>query len=1161
MNIYAMVSVALVLYMTLCWFLGSVLGLKGGDLWILRGGLALIGFVVAAAYIWYQLKNVMPRRKAGESAPSGGATGGDGELDLLVREAESRLAASALGRKASIANLPVILFVGREGSAKTSAVVHSGLEPELLAGHVFQENLVAPTRTANLWFTRRTVLAEVGGRLVEDAGSLSKFLRKLRPGTLSSLVGRGEQAPRAAVLCFSLEEFLAPGASDAVAATSRKMRAWLEGAAQTLGVRLPVYVLFTKADRVASFNEYVRNLGADEAGQVLGATVAPPEGQSSGVYGERETQRLTEVFNNLFYSLSDRRPDFLAREHDPATLPGVYEFPRELRKLRAPIVQFLVDVCRPSQLQAGPFLRGFYFSGVRAVVTQEATALPPRPQAARPVAGGATQVFTVGSTSQSMEPTAQQTLTTRRVPQWLFLSHLFSDVLLADAAATGSGAGVRVSRLRRILLAAAACLALLYSIALIVSYAGNKSLENRALDAVRAIGSAQSSATETPNLEMLTRLETLRQSLETLTGYQREGAPLRLRWGLYAGDDLYPAVRSAYYSRFSRLLFGGTQVKLMDVLQRLPAAPMPTDEYSPVYDTLKAYLITTSNHDKSTKLFLAPVLMKYWSEGRNPEADRLALVRKQFDFYAEDLVLSNPFSSQNDAGLVDRGRRYLSQFAGLERVYQFMLAEASKQNPGFNFNQKFPGSSQAVINNKEIAGAFTKGGWDFMQKNIPNADRFFAGEQWVLGSQGGAGIDRAQTEQQIRQRYTADFIAQWRAFLQATSVVRYANLKDAAQKLTLLSGNQSPLLAVFWVVSQNTAVSAEPVRSAFQPVQAVVTPESKDRYIGPSNQNYMNALVSLQSSVEQAAGGTGAPGDPLIGQVSAQSTSAKIVTKQVAQGFRIDPEGKVEVTTQKLLEDPILQVENLIRSMGPGELNAKGAAFCAALKQLVAKYPFQAAATQQATLQEVNGVFQPGTGSLWTFYDATLRNYLVKQGTQYAANPSGGINLSPAFVDFFNRAAAFSDALYPGGAAAPRLAYTLKATAPQGVESLALSVDRQTLNATRGKQTSMSFVWTGSASQAVKLTGKFGGGPEIAFATYDGLWAVFQFFGDADRWQSSGNTHRLDWVIRQGRAAKPLTLPDGTPLTVSFDLEMPGAAPIFQKGFLGGLSCVARVAQ
>jgi type VI secretion system protein ImpL len=313
--------------------------------------------------------------------------------------------------------------------------------------------------------------------------------------------------------------------------------------------------------------------------------------------------------------------------------------------------------------------------------------------------------------------------------------------------------------------------------------------------------------------------------------------------------------------------------------------------------------------------------------------------------------------------------------------------------------------------------------------------------------------------------------------------------------------------------------------------------------------------------VEQAAGGAGGPGDPLLCQITSQATSAKVVTRQIAQSFRIDPEGKVETIVQKLMEDPILQVESLIRSLGPGELNAKGAGFCAVFKQLVAKYPFQAAATQQATLQEVNAVFQPGQGALWTFYDSTLRNYLLKQGSQYAPSPSGGIALNPAFVAFFNRAAAFSDAVYPGGSPAPRLSYTLRASAPRGVQSLTLSVDRQALTASGGKQVSMNFVWPGGGSQEVKLTGKFGGGPDLAFASYDGLWAIFEFFGDADRWQTSGNVNRLDWVLRQGRAAKPLTLPDGSPLTVSFDLEMPGAVPVFQKGFLGGMTCVSRVAQ
>ena len=44
---------------------------------------------------------------------------------------------------------------------------------------------------------------------------------------------------------------------------------------------------------------------------------------------------------------------------------GAFDYlvkPVEFRKLRAMAVQFMVDLCRPNQLGAGPFLRGFYFT-------------------------------------------------------------------------------------------------------------------------------------------------------------------------------------------------------------------------------------------------------------------------------------------------------------------------------------------------------------------------------------------------------------------------------------------------------------------------------------------------------------------------------------------------------------------------------------------------------------------------------------------------------------------------------------------------------------------------------------------------------------------------------------------------------------------------------
>jgi len=62
------------------------------------------------------------------------------------------------------------------------------------------------------------------------------------------------------------------------------------------------------------------------------------------------------------------------------------------------------------------------------------------------------------------------------------------------------------------------------------------------------------------------------------------------------------------------------------------------------------------------------------------------------------------------------------------------------------------------------------------------------------------------------------------------------------------------------------------------------------------------------------------------------------------------------------------------------------------------------------SLQELGAIFRPREGRLWTFYAASLQNFLQKQGALYVPNPAGGVQLNPAFTTFFNNAARFSDA-------------------------------------------------------------------------------------------------------------------------------------------------------
>ena len=72
----------------------------------------------------------------------------------------------------------------------------------------------------------------------------------------------------------------------------------------------PVYVLFTKADKLPYFREYVDRLSEAEVAEQLGATL-PLETPRPGVYAEEQSQRLTEAFQGLYYSLAEKRTSFL----------------------------------------------------------------------------------------------------------------------------------------------------------------------------------------------------------------------------------------------------------------------------------------------------------------------------------------------------------------------------------------------------------------------------------------------------------------------------------------------------------------------------------------------------------------------------------------------------------------------------------------------------------------------------------------------------------------------------------------------------------------------------------------------------------------------------------------------------------------------------------
>ena len=1151
---YWIAAIVLIVWLVLAWFTGTWLHLEGTNLWILRIALAVIGVAAFVIVIWWFVVSDRQKREMG----GGAATGGD-EIDSLIREAERRLQASQLGKTARLGSLPLYFIVGESGSAKTTAVLQSGLEPELLTGQTVQDKTPIPTRTANIWYARQFLFAEAGGPLVQDRLKWEKLVRKLAPRQLHSVFGKGTPAPRGALVCVDCEGFTKPGAAETMAASIANIQTRLREVSQLLGISLPVYVLFTRADRLQFFHDYVRNLTKEEAELVFGATL-PKIAYSAGAYAEQETGRLSGAFDNLFLSLAERRIKMLSQEFDTSKLPTTYEFPREFRKLRSLLIQLLVDVCRPSQLRRGPFLRGFYFTGVRPVtITTAGPQVAREEHIAQPSASanvGATGIFDIRK-AQAMvaQAHAAEVGETRRVPQWTFLPHVFSDVLLKDTAAlTTSASSTKTSVWQRFLLATATVILLFFLGAFLISYFRNRSLENEVVTAARGISDLQLTGQQLPTLDMLTKLDTLRQAVETLSGYQQNGPPFSMRWGLYVGNAIYPDARRIYFEHFQHLLFGQAQAKLVQTLSALPASPGPNDQYGPTYDILKAYLITTANHDKSTALFLSPVLMTAWQAGRDIDQDRVQLAQKQCDFYSEELKLANPYSSEYDTLVVARARNYLSQFSGAERAYRFMLAEADKASPSINFNRKFPGSAEVVVDRVEVRGAFTKAGWGFMQGALKNLPKYFSGEQWVLGQESSSNVDPSKLSTELSARYQQDYIAQWRAFLNGGNVVHYASVGDAAQKLLKLSGNQSPLLGLLCVAAQNTAVGQADITNAFQPVQAVVSPNCQDKYIGDSNQPYVAGLSGLQSCLDQA---NNTPGDKdaAKAQCANNAQTAKQAANQIAQGFKIDQAGHMDQTVQNLLLAPITPIAAILK---PGPVS--GAGLCTQMSALETKFPFSPQATAEATPQELAAIYDPGTGALAQFYNQSLKNLLLPQGTDYVPNPAATQTVVPAFLTFFKRSMGVERALYSGAPGQLQFKYALRPHPTESVSGLTMNIDGQTMTYAGGSSSFQQFTWPGTTGQGVTLTVKIQGGSELTWPSYSGTWGVFHFFADADKTQQNGSVYNVEWILRVA-GGRPVTAPNGKPVTVQFDMDTLGAAPILQKGYFSTLRCVSTVSK
>src|SRR5579884_1200917 len=828
------------IYAALVWF-GARFFTEGSTFYLVVFVLIALGLTLLIVYLLISRLTAQSRAPAAspEKPPEGAAAaasvsgaGQDPEVRAfggLIGDANTRLAQSPklASRRLSttVTGLPLLLIAGDAGSGKTSTFLNAGLDPELLSGQVFRDSDVLPTRIANLWFASDVLFVEPSGALFGgDAARWRGVLDRVRARSAAGFVKRlfGGRTPaqlRGVILFVDVTPFTGIPDSSRLGALSRRVQERLRQVGESFGLNFPVYVVFTKSDSIPYFAEYFAHLVENEDQQILGCTlpaVAPGARPASEIYGEAETARLGDAFNGLYYSLAEKRMAMLPRENNAAAKPAVYEFPREMKRLRDALAQFLMDAFRPNPLQPGPILRGFYFTGARKVtVSALATAAATAEPRARVSAGEATSLFNLAEYQKRMgliEQAAPSPVETS-VTRWCFVADLFHRVILPDPlSSTLAFANRRQDLYRRVLWGGVAGLAFILSILWIRSWWGNANLLGDVQEAALMPWS-YAPGTRVPTLENLKAMDALRDQLDTLLTNQREGPPLRLRWGLYTGNRVEPGAYDLYFQRFRQVFYDDFAGTIAATLIRLPSTPDAGDSYNAIYDRVKAYRMITQCKCSPDAAFLTPVLTDVWLTGRTLEPDREALARRQIDFYSTELKHRNPYHVDEKSDVVERGRMYLSAFGGVERIYRGIVDEANKspRRPA-RLADLAPNYKEVLNTPGEVQAAFTREGWMFAANAIKDPSRLSLGEPCVLGNQAAASqlLGGAEVPAQLQTLYIHDYIRRWKDFIAATSVLPYRNAQDASHKLNTLADNRSPLLAAIFMISDNTNFPPQP---------------------------------------------------------------------------------------------------------------------------------------------------------------------------------------------------------------------------------------------------------------------------------------------------------------------------------------------------------------
>lgn len=1074
-------------------------------------------------------------------------------LRQRMQEAVKKIKTSKLGEvsgSAALYELPWYMVIGNPAAGKSTAIVNSGLRFPFSdkTGNIIQG--IGGTRNCDWFFTTDGILLDTAGRY-----SVHDEDRKEWLGFLGLLKKARPRAPINGIIIAASIAELTQNKPEYVINLAKNLRQRVQELTENLEIFAPVYILFTKADLIAGFVEFFEDSYGDETNRVWGSTMPFEPTARQDVVSEFDSR-----FEELYEGLREMSLANMATNRGQALSPGLITFPYEFAAIKPALRAFIATLFEENPFQFKPIFRGFYFTS--AVQEGSAVGLVPEKIADR----FALNLNPMSSTARVL------------ANHGFFLKDLFAKVIFADKALVRQHTSRHKRQIRMgVFFASVGLLALLMGGWTWSYFSNQRLIENVEAD-LQQIRKIQAG-----KIDLASRLESLvilQDRLEQLRGFN-ENTPISLGLGLYQGEKLERKLREEYFYGIGEVLLKPVVANIENYLNEVTvqshalkankselAVPLieggvtnkaPVDsadgqyrELSPLntddaYNALKTYIML-ANHEHLDGGHLNDQLTRFWrswvdnNRGTMPKEEAIRRAERVLSYFLTQIGTPDFPLIENRLTLVDQTRGVLRTVVkGLparERVYAEIKLRASTRFAPITVARIVGEENKDLIAGSHvISGTFTREAWEgYIQGAIKDAaNKELQTSDWVLKSSAKDDLTLEGSPEQIQKlltgMYKADYVQEWKKFVQGIAILEFADFDKAADGMNRLGDpSLSPINKLMETLYRQTAwdnpsllnqsmnnaksgvlqwfknlfnrksplqvdvnlnadraspgLQMGPIGKEFSAVAKLMISQGESK---ESNElkGYLKLLSRLRTRFNELKNsGDIGPGAKEIVQKTLDNSGSELAEalRYVDEQMLVGVSDTARATLRPLFVRPLMQAFSVLLKPAERELNKIWAAqvYEPFNQSLASKYPFTSSSNVEASAQEISQMFG-AEGAIAKFADKQLGALVIRRGDDISPRTWAdmSIKFQPQFVgDFPRYIAPMSGAsTAAGNAESSATLFQIMPIPTAGLSEYTIEIDGQVLRYRNGSQQWTSFSWPNSAGQP---------GARIAGVTYDG---------------------------------------------------------------------------